>query len=125
MSLGIHKRDYLEGGVEEMAEKLSAAAAEAVENDEYDDHRNAALELSIDVLDGHRWFARPDYGAADHGAIIEYASDEGVDPTAYRDLAHLVDGADPEAAVKHLAYAMFEAHVVDVAKEMPHDDTTP
>jgi len=114
VSEGITQAEY-ENEVENMASHLADAAEEDVEDGVYDEYHGAVVDLSADTLDAHQWFARTYHGPADHGAIIEYARDAGVDPVQYGDLTHIADSEDPERIVKMLAYKVFEAHVIDTA----------
>ena len=114
MSEGISPEEYL-NEVEQLANQLSDFAAESVEDGDYDEYHDAVMDLSMDVLDAHQWFARTYHGPADHGAIIEYADDEGVDPVRYSDLTHLAESEDPATIVKKVAYTVFEAHVIETA----------
>lgn len=116
MSKGITQTEY-ENEVETQADHLAEAATEAVEAGEYGEYRSAVVDLSVDVLDGHDWFSRADHGPADHGAIVEYADDQGVDPVRYRDLTHFAESEDPAAVVEKFAYVAFEAHVIETARE--------
>ena len=117
MSEGITKEEY-DDEVQSQAEILAEHAMDAFDSDEYDDPLGAVMELSSDVLDHHNWFARSYHGPADHGAIIEYAEDSGVDPVRYRDLTPLAESEDPTRVVKNFAYVAFESHVIDLASEL-------
>lgn len=114
MSEGISQEEY-DDEVAQLSERLTEYAAEDVRKGEYDDFEHAVLDISTDVLDGHQWFARSYHGPADHGAVIEYATDAGVDPIRYSDLTTAADSEDPARIVRLTAYICFEAHVIERA----------
>lgn len=103
--------------VETQADHLVAAARESVEEGEYDELEQAILDLSHHTLDGHSFFQGNAHGAKSHGAIIQFAEEESVDPVRYRDLTHLAESEDPPTIVEKVAYTVFEAHVIETAKE--------
>lgn len=115
MSEPISREEYTEE-VEEQAEHLESEAAEAVREGEYDEYRQACLDVIVDVLDAHPWFSGQ-RGVADHGAIIQFSEDAGVDPSMYRDLTTLAESENPAEIVQKLAFAGFEAHVYEVATD--------
>lgn len=114
MSEGISETEY-ENEVERQANQLSKAASDALDADEYDTYHHAVVDLAMDVLDAHQWFVRTYHGPADHGAIIEYAAAEDIDPVQYGDLTAVGDSEDPTRIVNQTAYMMFEAHVIETA----------
>jgi len=108
--------------VTEHATRLAEYAEEDVERDTaYDDHHSAIVDLSRDVLDGHKWLARSHFGPAAHGCIIEYATEAGADASLYGDVEAYVDGGDIPGTVERLAFVLFEAHVIERAKGLVTD----
>lgn len=121
MTTDITEDEYW-GEVEEQAETLAKWAIEDVERDTaYEEPENAVLELVSDVLDAHNWFARSHHGPADHGAIIEYGEESDADLHRYGDIEAHTDSDDATEVVKRLAYASFEAHVIEEAKHRVND----
>lgn len=86
---------------------------EAAEGNYPENPERGLLEAAHDVLDAHQWFFQRRYGPAAHGCIIEHADGN---PEDYLDLQAHIEADDPREIIKRLAYAMFEADVVDEAR---------
>lgn len=74
----------------------------------------ADYEAVVDVLDGHDWFAGHSVtSTALHGSIIEHGE---ADVHMTRDVSTLTQADEPAKIVENLAYAQFEADVVEKAR---------
>jgi hypothetical protein len=113
----ITQKEY-DDEVQSQAETLATYASQDVERDTaYEEFNEAFIDLVMDVLDGHNWFTRRQFGPEAHGAIIQHSSDSN-DPSVYRDISTLTDLNESEAIVRRLAFAEFEADVIEAARSM-------
>lgn len=85
------------------------------EHDSYDELEDALVDAVTDTLDAFDWFTDSEYGPAAHGAFVEYSD---ADPCQYRDLTTLTESDDPAEIVRKLAYACFEADVIETARDI-------
>lgn len=109
-----------EADAQEHAERLVEYAREDVARDTaYEDEHNAALDLVSDVLAGHNWFARSEYGPAAYGCIIEHGPDEA---SRYADFISLTETDDPRELTKRAAYLVYETDVLNRALSILNDD---
>lgn len=102
--------------VRDQAKRLVKDAQHLVdEHDSYGSVEDALADAVVDTLDAFEWFHNSEYGAGNHGLIIEHSE---ADPVRYRDLTTLTDSEEPEEIVRKLAYACFEADVIETARDI-------
>lgn len=83
--------------------------------DSVEDTGNDPLEDVVDVLDGHGWFHHG-CAASHHGAIIHH-SEAPIEQ--FRDMDSYIAGHhDPAKIVENLAFACFEADVIEEAYDL-------
>lgn len=117
----ISQKEY-DDEVQSQAETLAEYARQDVERDTaYEEFNEAVIDLVMDVLDGHNWFTRRQFGPEAHGAIIQH-SDADNDPAVYRDIETATDADDTEEIIKRLAFAHFEADVIETALSMEDEE---
>lgn len=107
MTATIDEADY-DIEIRKQARELKAAVEDTGED---------PINLIMDVLDGHSWFAQKELTGADYGAIIADFTHYNADITQYRDPESLVDSHDFETTLRRMAFAEFETDVLEAYKE--------
>lgn len=115
------RRETYDDRVDSMASIAAGIARDLVEEGRADSKSEAKFDAVDDILDAHDWFSKPRFAGAAHGAIVEHATDRGVDPHRYSDWWSLAESDDMETVVKRLAYYAIQADVLSSAEDILTD----
>lgn len=99
---------------EEYNDEVRSQARELAEALEYEEHIDEPLEMIVDVLDAHSWFAGENLTGADYGAIISDYNEFSFpsDVMVNRDPESLTSGHDFDEILRRMAFGEFEADVL-------------